>query len=70
MTTRGIRDRVNQVLDRSGVRRGKTKKVSPYSLRHTAAVLLAASGASPDEVRLKLRLGTVATAMLYYEEKT
>jgi integrase/recombinase XerC/integrase/recombinase XerD len=70
MTTRGIRDRVNQVLDRSGVRKGKVKKVSPYSLRHTAAVLLAAGGASPDEVRQKLRLGTVATAMLYYEQKT
>jgi site-specific recombinase XerC len=70
MTTRGIRDRVNRVLDRSGVRKGKTKKVSPYSLRHTAAALLATSGASPDEVRRKLRLGTVATAMLYYEEKT
>jgi integrase/recombinase XerC/integrase/recombinase XerD len=67
MTTRGIRDRVNQYLDRSGVRKGKTKKVTPYSLRHTAAALLAASGASPDEVRLKLRLGTVATALLYYE---
>jgi site-specific recombinase XerD len=68
MTTRGIRDRVNQVLDRSGVRKGKTKKVSPYSLRHTAAAMLAAGGASPDELRQKLRLGTLATAMMYYEE--
>jgi len=66
MTTRGIRDRVNQYLDRSGVRKGKSKKVSPYSLRHTAAALLAAGGATPDELQKKLRLGTVATAMLYF----
>jgi len=67
MTTRGIRDRVNHYLDRSGVRAGKAQRVTPYSLRHTAAVLMAATASSPDELRQRLRLGTVATAMLYYD---
>jgi site-specific recombinase XerC len=69
MTTRGVRDRINDYLDRSGVRAGKAKRVTPYSLRHTAAALMAARGATPDDIRRRLRLGTVATALLYFDNQ-
>ncbi len=68
MTTRGIRDRVNRYLEESGIKQGRLREVTPYSLRHTAAVLMAAGGASADEIRRRMRLGSVATAMLYINQ--
>ncbi len=65
MTTRGVRDRVNMYLGISGVKGGDGRPVTPYSLRHTAASLMALAGASAEEIRERLRLGSVATAMLY-----
>jgi integrase/recombinase XerC len=65
MTTRGIRDRVNMYLERTGIKQGRLREVTPYSLRHTAAVLMADRGASADEIRARLRLGSVTTAMIY-----
>ncbi len=69
MTTRGVRDRVNAYLEQAGIKQGKLRKITPYSLRHTAAVLMAENGASADEIRRRLRLGSVATAMLYINRK-
>jgi site-specific recombinase XerD len=65
MTTRGVRDRVNLSLDHSGLKESHGKRLTPYSLRHTAAALMARAGASAEEIRDHLRLGSVATAMLY-----
>ena len=65
MTTRGVRDRVNHYLERAGLRNEENGKISPYSLRHTAAMTMAEHGASADEIRLRMRLGTIATAKLY-----
>lgn len=65
MTTRGVRDRVNIYLGLSGVKGGDGRPVTPYSLRHTSAALMAIAGASAEEIRERLRLGSVATAMLY-----
>ncbi len=69
MTTRGIRDRVNFYLRRAGIKRGGERKVSPYSLRHTAAVMMAERGANAGEIRQRMRLGSDATAMLYLTQK-
>jgi integrase/recombinase XerC len=69
MTTRGVRDRVNGYLERSGIKQGRKRFITPYSLRHTAAALMADSGASLDEIRQRMRLGTNATAMLYMSPK-
>ena len=69
MTTRGIRDRVNYYLELAGIKQGRLRRVTPYSLRHTAAVMLADAGASPDEIRRRMRLGSIATAMLYINHK-
>lgn len=70
MSTRGVRERVNRSLVAVGIRRGKNGRISPGSLRHTAALLLAASGATADEIRNRMRLGSVETAMLYVKQNT
>lgn len=65
MTTRGIRNRVNGYLEAAGIKKGRMRRITPYSLRHTSALIMADAGASPDEIRQRMRLGTLATAMLY-----
>ncbi len=65
MTTRGVRERVNHYLEVAGVKKGRLRQVTPYSLRHTAAVLMAEAGATADEIRDRMRLGSVLTALLY-----
>lgn len=69
MTTRGVRDRINIGLSAAGVKHGKVQRVTPFSLRHTAALLMAQEGATADEIRLRLRLGSNATASLYLQYK-
>lgn len=69
MTTRGIRNRVNHYLELAGIKQGRLRRVTPYSLRHTAAVRLAEAGASADEIMRRMRLGSIATAMLYVNHK-
>jgi integrase/recombinase XerC/integrase/recombinase XerD len=68
MSTRGVRDRINFYLQKAGVKRGRVRKVTPYSLRHTAAMMMADAGATPDEIRQRMRLGSVATAMMYVDK--
>ncbi len=65
MTTRGVRERVNHYLEVAGVKKGRLRQVTPYSLRHTAAALMAEAGATADEIRNRMRLGSVMTALLY-----
>ncbi len=68
MTTRGVRDRVSHHLVRAGLKGDRGRRITPYSLRHTAAILMAGEGASADEIRDRMRLGSVATAMLYINQ--
>ena len=70
MTTRGVRDRVNACLERAGVKQGKLRRLTPYSLRHTAAALMARGGATAEEIQKRMRLGSLTTAMLYLQEST
>jgi site-specific recombinase XerD len=65
MTTRGVRDRIGMYLKRAGITGSQGARVTPFSLRHTAAFRMARSGASADEIRRRMRLGTLATAKLY-----
>lgn len=69
MTTRGVRDRVTLYLERSGIKGDGTRRISPYSLRHTAALLMAGAGATAAEIQSRMRLGSVATAMLYLRQR-
>ena len=70
MTTRGIRDRINTSLTSAGVKQGKARRVTPYSLRHTAALMMARNGATADEIRQRMRLGSIATAQVYLQYET
>lgn len=65
MTTRGVRDRINACLERAGIRGLAGRRITPYSLRHTAAALMARGGVSVEELQKRMRLGSLATARLY-----
>lgn len=65
ITTRGVRARVNYYLELSGI---KKSGVMPQSLRHTAAMLAIEEGASVSEVKRMLRLKTMESALVYFEE--
>ncbi len=69
MTTRGVRTRVNEYLEIAGIRKGRLGTVTPYSLRHTAALMMADSGASAEEIRQRMRLGSIGTAMMYIDHR-
>lgn len=70
MTTRGVRDRINSCLERAGIRGAGHRRITPYSLRHTAALLLVRSGASAEEIQRRMRLGSLATATMYIQKST
>jgi integrase/recombinase XerC len=65
ITTRAIRERVNYYLKLAGIKR---KGITPYSLRHTAAILAIESGAPISEVKQMLRHKTVDSTLVYFEE--
>lgn len=65
ITTRAIRERVNHYLNLAGLKR---KGITPYSLRHTAALLAIESGAAVSEVKQMLRHKTIDSTLVYFEE--
>ena len=65
ITTRAIRARVSHYFEKLGIKR---KGITPYSLRHTAAMLAIESGATVSEIMQMLRVKTVNTALIYFEE--
>ncbi len=65
ITTRAIRARVSHYFEELGI---KGKGITPYSLRHTAAMLAIESGATVSEVMQMLRVKTLSTALVYFEE--
>jgi len=65
ITTRAIRERVNYYLNLAGLKR---KGITPYSLRHTAALLAIESGAAVSEVKQMLRHKTIDSTLVYFEE--
>jgi len=65
ISTRAIRSRVTHYFEKLGL---KQKGITPYSLRHTAAMLAIESGATVSEVMQMLRIKTVSTALVYFEE--
>jgi site-specific recombinase XerD len=62
LSARAIREVVNAHLVLAGVKR---RNITPLSLRHTAARRMADAGASPDEIRHRLRLGSMQTVLVY-----
>jgi integrase/recombinase XerC len=70
MTTRGVRDRITVHLSAAGIRHEAGANITPYSLRHTAAVLMAHEGATADQIRVRMRLGSLMTARLYLDHSS
>jgi integrase/recombinase XerC len=69
ITVRGVREAIILRLTSSGVRQGRTGKLTPFSLRHTAGILLVESGASVEELMKRMRIEWRPTAMLYFKQK-
>lgn len=67
MTTRGIRERINHYLKLAGVKDSGSRSISPHVLRNTAGMRMAKSGSSVDEIRYRMRLGSLARAMRYLD---
>ncbi len=68
MTTRGIRVRVQHYLKQIGIRTSSSRRVSAYSLRHTAAMKIVQQGATPEELMHRMRLGSLMTAEMYIQQ--
>ena len=66
LNTRSVRSRINLHLQEAGVKR---KGVTPHSLTHTAALLWLNKGMSVDEVRERMRHGTIETTMIYFKKQ-
>ncbi len=67
MTSRGMREAVNRWLKSSGVKRGRDRRLTPFSLRHTAGVMMVDNGATIEEVMTRMRIEWRPTAQIYFK---
>ena len=66
LNTRSVRSRINMHLQEATIKR---PGVTPHSLTHTAALLWLNNGMSVDEVRERMRHGTIETTMIYFKKQ-
>lgn len=66
LNTRSVRSRINVHLEEAGL---KKPGISPHSLTHTAALIWLNDGMSVDEVRQRMRHGTLDTTMIYFTQQ-
>ena len=66
LNTRSIRSRINHHLEKCQIKRAG---ISPHSLTHTAPLLWLNNGMSLEEVRERMRHGTIETTMIYFKKK-
>jgi integrase/recombinase XerC len=66
LLTRSVRSRVNRLLRLAGL---KDEGVSPHSLTHTAPLLWLEAGLSLEEVRRRMRHGTITTTQIYVRQQ-
>jgi len=66
LNTRSVRSRVNHWLKHAGITR---RGVTPHSLTHTAALIWLNDGMPVDEVRRRMRHGTLDTTMIYFRQQ-
>lgn len=69
ISIRGMRETITDHLTGSGIKRDRDLKLTPFSLRHTAGILLVESGATVEEVMQRMRIEWRPTAMLYFKQK-
>ena len=65
MTPRGMRETVNRWLKASGVKKDRDRRLTPFSLRHTAGIMLVDQGATVEEIMEKMRIDWKPTAQIY-----
>jgi integrase/recombinase XerC/integrase/recombinase XerD len=66
LKTRSVRSRINGYLKAAEIKR---KGVTPHSLTHTAALIWLNDGMPLDEVKQRMRHGTLDTTMIYYKKQ-
>ena len=66
LKTRSVRSRINGYLKEAEIKR---KGVTPHSLTHTAALLWLNDGMPLEEVKERMRHGTLDTTMIYYKKQ-
>lgn len=66
MQARGMREAINRWLVESGVKRDRKRKLTAFSLRHTAGLMMVDSGATIDELMRRMRIEWRPTAQLYF----
>ncbi|MFP4228476.1 MAG: tyrosine-type recombinase/integrase [Salinivenus sp.] len=66
LKTRSVRSRINGYLKSAGIKR---KGVTPHSLTHTAALIWLNDGMPLEEVKQRMRHGTLDTTMIYYKKQ-
>lgn len=66
LNTRSVRSRINQHLEAAGVKR---RGVTPHSLTHTAPLIWLNDGMSLQEVKQRMRHGTLDTTMIYFKKQ-
>lgn len=69
MTSRGIREAVNRWLRSSGVKGDRNRRLTPFSLRHTAGLMMVDRGASVEELMQRMRIEWRPTAQLYFKQR-
>jgi site-specific recombinase XerD len=67
LNTRSVRSRINVHLNSAGIKR---PGITPHSLTHTAALLWLNDGMSVDDVKRRMRHGTMETTMIYWRRQT
>jgi integrase/recombinase XerC len=66
LNTRSVRSRINGLLKEAGLKR---PGVTPHSLTHTAALLWLNAGLSIEEVKERMRHGTLDTTLIYLRQQ-
>lgn len=66
LNTRSVRSRINTHLKQAGL---KKEGISPHSLTHTAALIWLNDGMRVEDVRQRMRHGTLETTMIYFRKQ-
>ncbi|MDX1429478.1 MAG: tyrosine-type recombinase/integrase [Rhodothermales bacterium] len=66
LNTRSVRSRINGHLKKAGLKR---PGVTPHSLTHTAALIWLNDGMGLEEVKQRMRHGTIDTTMIYFKKQ-
>jgi site-specific recombinase XerD len=66
LNTRSVRSRINRHLEEAGIKRDG---ITPHSLTHTAALIWLNDGMSVEDVKERMRHGTLDTTMIYYRRQ-